>query len=121
MPLDDRQQFARGPASSWDYFVASTPLWFYVLKEAEIGGQGLRLGPVGSRLVAEVFVGLLESDPDSYLNEQPDFVPTLGATSGQFRMIDLFDVRRRRRAAPIACSRPTGESVTSSSEKVSHC
>jgi hypothetical protein len=40
--------------------------------------------------VAEVFVGLLESDPDSYLNEQPDFVPTLGATAGQFGMIDLL-------------------------------
>jgi hypothetical protein len=71
-------------------FVDSTPLWYYVLKEAEIFGQGLRLGPVGGRLVAEVFAGLLESDPDSYLNRQPDFVPTLGATAGQFRMIDLL-------------------------------
>lgn len=71
-------------------FVESTPLWYYVLKEAEIFGQGLRLGPVGGRLVAEVFVGLLESDSTSYLNEQPDFVPTLGATEGQYRMVDFL-------------------------------
>src|SRR5262245_23608772 len=71
-------------------FVNSTPLWYYVLKEAEIFGQGLRLGPVGGRLVAEVFVGLLESDPASYLNEQPDFVSTLGTTAGQFRMIEFL-------------------------------
>jgi hypothetical protein len=35
-------------------FVGSTPLWFYVLKEAEVMAQGAHLGPVGSRLVAEV-------------------------------------------------------------------
>ena len=71
-------------------FATSTPLWVYVLREADVLGQGARLGPVGSRLVAEVFMGLLQSDPDSYLNEQPDFLPTLGAVPGQFRMIDLL-------------------------------
>ncbi|SFC79785.1 hypothetical protein [Massilia yuzhufengensis] len=39
---------------------ASTPLFFYVLKEAEVLEDGLRLGPVGSRIVAEVFVGPLK-------------------------------------------------------------
>jgi hypothetical protein len=43
-----------------------TPLWFYVLKEAELGG-GNRLGPVGSRIVAETLIGQLEADPASYL------------------------------------------------------
>jgi hypothetical protein len=71
-------------------FVDSTPLWYYVLKEAEVMRQGVRLGPVGSRLVAEVFMGLLESDPDSYLNAKPDFLPTLGAIPGEFRVIDLL-------------------------------
>ena len=71
-------------------FVDSTPLWYYVLKEAEVMTQGAHLGPVGSRLVAEVFVGLLECDPDSYLNAKPDFAPSLGTTPGQFRMIDLL-------------------------------
>jgi hypothetical protein len=40
------------------------PLWVYVLREAEEGG-GLRLGPVGGRIVAEVCVGLLAADPES--------------------------------------------------------
>src|SRR6185312_12419422 len=49
------------------------PLWFYILKEAEhVGdgtatGKGRTLGPVGGRIVAEVLVGLLQKDPDSYL------------------------------------------------------
>jgi hypothetical protein len=38
-----------------------------------------------------VFVGLLDSDPDSYLNAQPDFVPTLGAVAREFRMIELLN------------------------------
>ena len=52
--------------------------------------QGLQLGPVGARLVAEVFVGLLQSDSASYLHAEPSFVPSLGATSGSFTMIDLL-------------------------------
>jgi hypothetical protein len=44
----------------------STPLWYYVLKEAEVKAGGLTLGPVGGRIVAEVLVGLIESDPGSY-------------------------------------------------------
>jgi len=34
-----------------------TPLWYYILKEAEVMENGERLGPLGSRLVAEVIVG----------------------------------------------------------------
>jgi hypothetical protein len=41
----------------------STPLFFYILKEAEVMEHGLRLGPVGARIVGEVFVGLLKEDP----------------------------------------------------------
>jgi hypothetical protein len=71
-------------------FERSTPLWYYVLKEAEIVADGLRLGPVGGRIVAEVFVGLLQSDPASYLSLQPRWQPTLPAKSGSFRMTDLL-------------------------------
>jgi hypothetical protein len=46
----------------------TTPLWFYILREAEIGG-GVRLGPVGARIVAEVFAGLLQEDPESYVSK----------------------------------------------------
>ncbi len=34
-------------------FLASAPLWFYVLREAALLGSGLRLGPLGSRIVME--------------------------------------------------------------------
>ena len=44
-----------------------TPLWFYILAEAEKGG-GNRLGEVGSFLVASTFVGVLLADPDSALS-----------------------------------------------------
>ena len=36
------------------------PLRRAILKEAEVQGKGLRLGAVGSRILAEVFVGLLQ-------------------------------------------------------------
>ena len=39
-----------------------TPLWYYILKEAEQRGGGERLGPVGATIVAEVFVGLVHGD-----------------------------------------------------------
>src|SRR6185295_11161990 len=72
---------------------ASTPLWYYVLKEAEILEQGLRLGPVGSLIVGEVFIGLLQLDPTSFLATNPTWRPTLprrDGTTGDFRMVDLL-------------------------------
>ena len=50
---------------------ASTPLWYYVLCEAERKAGGEQLGPVGGRIVAEVLVGLLAADPRSYLRVEP--------------------------------------------------
>jgi hypothetical protein len=73
-------------------FATSTPLLYYVLKEAEVVTGGEYLGPVGGRLVAEVFIGLLKLDPQSYLNDQPKWRPTL-KTHGdpeEFRMIDFL-------------------------------
>jgi hypothetical protein len=71
-------------------FERSTPLWYYVLKEAEIVADGLQLGPVGGRIVAEVLIGLLQADEGSYLATQPRWRPTLPARSGTFRMTDLL-------------------------------
>lgn len=42
-----------------------TPLWFYVLREAELAG-GNHLGSLGSTIVADTLVGLVMNDPDSY-------------------------------------------------------
>jgi hypothetical protein len=65
------------------------PLWYYILKEAELGG-GERLGPVGGHIVAEVFVGLLAADPSSWLKRRPSWKPFLGAEEGTFTMADLI-------------------------------
>jgi hypothetical protein len=69
----------------------STPLWFYILKEAELMENGLRLGPVGARIVGEVFIGLLKADESSYLAAQPRWTPVLpSAIPGQFHITDLL-------------------------------
>jgi hypothetical protein len=71
-------------------FERSTPLWYYVLKEAEVVADGLHLGPVGGRIVAEVFTGLLQADPSSYVAMRPRWQPTLPSKNGSFRMTDFL-------------------------------
>jgi hypothetical protein len=72
----------------------STPLWYYVLKEARLRANGTTLGPVGARIVGEVFIGLLQYDDESYLTQNPLWKPTLptimGNVTGEFRMIDFL-------------------------------
>jgi Animal haem peroxidase/TAT (twin-arginine translocation) pathway signal sequence len=60
-------------------FAASSPLWYYILAEAEHLAGGLHLGPVGGRIVTETLIGLLRADPTGYLNVHPRFEPFLGA------------------------------------------
>jgi hypothetical protein len=71
-------------------FQSSTPLWYYVLKEAELVEDGLHLGPVGGRIVAEVLIGLLQSDAASYLVQKPKWTPTLTSAGSSFRMKDFL-------------------------------
>jgi hypothetical protein len=72
----------------------STPLWYYILREADLVEGGQRLGPVGARIVGEVFLGLLQLDPASYLSVNPRWRPTLparnGRVTGEFRMVDFL-------------------------------
>jgi len=72
----------------------STPLWFYVLREADRQHDGLRLGEVGADIVGRAFVGLLQLDRDSYLAEAPRWRPTLpdrnGNVTGRFTIPDLL-------------------------------
>jgi Animal haem peroxidase len=78
-------------------FVESTPLFYYILKEAEVIENGDRLGPVGARMVAEVFIALLQTDPSSYLHLQPTWIPTLPTKSDipeDFRMTDFLTFAR---------------------------
>ena len=59
-------------------FAGRTPLWFYILKEAEVRCHGNFLGEVGSRIVAETLIGQLRADPDSYLNRYRAWTPAEG-------------------------------------------
>ena len=51
-------------------FLQHTPLWYYVLKEAETRADGNSLGELGSRIVCETVIGLLKHDRNSYLNNR---------------------------------------------------
>lgn len=73
----------------------NTPLWFYILREAAILEGGERLGPIGGRIVTEVFVGLIDGDRTSYRSQDPEwqpFLPTVDpARQGDdFTMVDLL-------------------------------
>jgi hypothetical protein len=69
----------------------ATPLWYYVLREAEVlGDGGQHLGPAGGQIVAEVLSGLLDGDPQSYRRRWPDWRPELSGTGGSFTMGDLI-------------------------------
>lgn len=82
-------------------FKDNAPLWFYILKEAELtkrkgvtdpDGGGHHLGPVGARIVAEVFIGLLWCDHQSYLCRDRNFAPGAPYTDkpGTFGMTELI-------------------------------
>jgi len=73
-------------------FEDNCPLWAYILAEAMHHAEEIRvpvkekvkvltpkLGPVGGRIVAEVFLGILFGDPSSYLNVCPAWTPEIGA------------------------------------------
>jgi hypothetical protein len=86
-----------------------TPLWYYILKEAKVQERGLRLGQVGSRILAEVFVGLMQGDPSSFLHVYPHWRPTLpGATPQTFTMADMLNFTGD--VNPIGC-RPRPEAA----------
>jgi hypothetical protein len=70
-----------------------TPLWFYILREADVVGEGDRLGPVGGRIVGEVLVGILDADPESFRAVDPNWKPTLPAAEpGRYGLADLLAI-----------------------------
>jgi hypothetical protein len=75
-------------------FDASTPLWYYVLKEAEVMEDGLHLEPVCGRIVGEIIIGLLQLNRHSFLSVELQWRPTLPTKSseitGDFRIVDFL-------------------------------
>ena len=74
-------------------FEGEAPLWYYILKEAEIQQNGERLGEVGGRIVAEVLIRLMQGDKTSYHYLEPRWTPELPnvhGDTGTFTMADLI-------------------------------
>lgn len=65
----------------------ATPLWFYVLREAEVNGG--QLGPIGGRIVAETFHRAMEGSRTSLLR-RPDWQPQPGTHPRGFGLVDLL-------------------------------
>lgn len=92
----DLQSGPTGAAITAGGFSEQTPLWFYILKEAEMVHGGQKLGPLGSRIVAETLVGLLINDSDSYWNLEPNgaWRPAKTLSPGGVAITSLADLLR---------------------------
>lgn len=81
---------AKSITTASDEFEGKAPLWFYVLAEAThqwrrsivpgekketSNARPVHLGPVGARIVAETFIGLMAADGSSYLTQKPNWTP----------------------------------------------
>lgn len=67
-PLDDETRAVLCEHEFW----SETPLWFYILREAALLGKGLHLGPLGSRIMLETFVGLIRCSVTSIFDGDCD-------------------------------------------------
>ncbi len=84
---------AFGSLSAFCTTFDQTPLWYYILAEAQLQENGEQLGGVGSRIVAEVLVGLLALDERSLFNANPCFTPTAAFLhNGRFDLAALLKV-----------------------------
>ena len=88
-----REERTADNGSKWK-LSTRTPLWFYILAEAEHSrhglGRGHHLGPVGSRLVAGVLVALVRASKNSIL-KVPGWPP---ARDPGFKLSDLLRLAR---------------------------
>jgi hypothetical protein len=83
-------------------FWGKCPLWTYILAEAAATKTAInvpvtpatkittpQLGVVGGRIVAEVFLGMLFGDNDSFLSADPEWIPTIRKAGEQFSLRDI--------------------------------
>ena len=97
----ERKEKRQAVFNAFPEFHRCAPLWFYILREAELQHRdgfsdptalgGHHLGAVGGRVVAEVLIGLLWNDHHSYLYQDPLWQPDarLAPTTGSFSFADL--------------------------------
>ena len=85
--INDVRKFAQSAAGGTIDFSHGTPLWYYLLAEAEVIGrqksetvfeESEGLGPTGARIVAETIIGLIELDDRSWLGANRNWTPQDG-------------------------------------------
>lgn len=77
-----------------------TPLWYYILKEAEVQHRGEQLGDVGGRIVAETLVGIIDADPTSFRSVDRLWTPTLQSKQdGSFSLSDAVSLALAQRSS----------------------
>jgi hypothetical protein len=74
-------------ASQKTLLLQRTPLWFYILREAEFNAGKLK--GVGARIVAETLHRAMEGSNHSIVRDT-NFKPSLGPNNQTFRMTDLL-------------------------------
>ena len=88
---DPRRQRRRRPerltTAQRNALLTNTPLWFYILREAEFNNG--KLNGVGARIVAETFHRAMQGSKFSIVRD-PAFRPTFGPNNTTFRMVDLL-------------------------------
>ena len=84
--------YADAPNQRW--LKECAPLWFYILKEAEITQHGRCLGEVGSRIVAETIIGLVWYDRYSYLFQEPRWTPASEGLDGISDQLDMEELTK---------------------------
>jgi len=77
-------------AANKKWLEGSAPLWYYILKEAEIRHHGHHLGETGSRIVAETMIGLVWFDHYSYLFQVPHWTPADEGIAGLGTGLDML-------------------------------
>jgi hypothetical protein len=125
LPLtgDDTPPVPISEQAQLEVFRGKCPLWTYILAEAMYNAQPIdipvepagtqvttpQLGEVGGRIVAEVFLGMLFGDSDSFLSRDPAWVPTIGADPGKvnkdFKLKDIVHYATTPKAAAKTSSR----------------
>jgi hypothetical protein len=86
----DEAPAVRQAFDTYEVLRRQTPLWYYVLKEAQVRESGNRLGPFGARVVMETLHAAIEASEHSILATN-NWRPSLPGHSGcAFAMPDLI-------------------------------
>jgi hypothetical protein len=90
-PIDQIDQAFKDNCPLWTYVLAETLETDVTIKTTK-GSKTIKtrkLGPVGGRIVAETFIGILLTDSSSYLAQDPLWTPSL-AVNGRFGLRELI-------------------------------